>query len=98
VPSPHDPPAAAVHEAVRRAFEEDLGPLGDLTAALLPSDATVAAALRSRADGVVAGTACVAEAFAQIDPSVTIEWRLVDGNRRAPGDVRPTVTAPPAAV
>jgi nicotinate-nucleotide pyrophosphorylase (carboxylating) len=98
VPSPHDPPAAAVREAVRRAFDEDLGPLGDLTAALLPPGATVAAALRSRADGVVAGTACVTEAFAQIDPAVAIEWRLVDGHRMAPGDVVGTVTGPLASV
>ena len=33
---PFDPPAAAVAEAVARALAEDLGPLGDLTAALVP--------------------------------------------------------------
>jgi nicotinate-nucleotide pyrophosphorylase (carboxylating) len=98
VPSLHDPPAHAVHEAVRRAFEEDLGPLGDVTAALLPLDAMVAAALRGRADGVLAGTACATEAFAQIDRSVVVEWRLADGDRLAPGEVVGTVTGPLASV
>ncbi|HEY1281834.1 MAG TPA: carboxylating nicotinate-nucleotide diphosphorylase [Acidimicrobiales bacterium] len=92
MPSPHDPPASAVHDAVRRAFDEDLGPLGDLTAALLPPEATVAAAVRARSDGVLAGSACATEAFRQIDAAVLVEWRLVDGDRLAPGDVVATIT------
>ena len=34
-----DPPVGAVTEAVARALAEDLGPLGDITAALLPAGA-----------------------------------------------------------
>jgi nicotinate-nucleotide pyrophosphorylase (carboxylating) len=98
VPSPHDPPAGAVHDAVRRAFDEDLGPLGDLTAALLPPEATVAAAVRARADGVLAGTACATEAFRQIDPAVAVEWHLVDGDGVAPGDIVATITGRLASV
>jgi nicotinate-nucleotide pyrophosphorylase (carboxylating) len=98
VPSPHDPPANAVHDAVRRAFEEDLGPVGDVTAALLPPGAMVAAALRARADGVLAGTACATESFRQIDSSVVVTWRHVDGARVRPGDVVGTITGPLASV
>ena len=98
MPSPHDPPAAAVRDAVRRAFDEDLGPLGDLTAALLPPDATVAAALRARGEGVLAGGACATEAFGQIDPTVVVDWRRVDGDRIEPGDVVATITGPLASV
>jgi nicotinate-nucleotide pyrophosphorylase (carboxylating) len=94
VSSPHDPPAGAVQDAVRRAFEEDLGPLGDITAALLPTDATVAAALRARADGVLAGTACATESFRQIDPGVQVAWQRVDGDRLGPGDVIGSITGP----
>ena len=96
--SPHDPAPGAVSDAVRRALDEDLGPLGDITAALLPPGATVAAALRARADGVLAGHACVTEAFRQIDPSVVVDWRLVDGDRVAPADVVATITGPLASV
>jgi nicotinate-nucleotide pyrophosphorylase (carboxylating) len=98
VPSPHDPPANAVHDAVRRAFDEDLGPLGDLTAALLPPAATVAAAVRARSDGVLAGTACATEAFRQIDTTVVVEWRLVDGDRLVPGEVMGTIRGRLASV
>jgi nicotinate-nucleotide pyrophosphorylase (carboxylating) len=94
VPSPHDPPAGAVQDAVRRALDEDLGPLGDVTAALLPAEATVAAALRARTDGVVAGTACATETFRQLDPGVIVSWQRVDGDRVGPGDVIGTVTGP----
>ena len=45
-----------VVEAVGRSLAEDLGPLGDLTAALLPDGVTSCAAIVSRADGVLAGS------------------------------------------
>jgi nicotinate-nucleotide pyrophosphorylase (carboxylating) len=98
VPSAFDPPIQAVHDAVARAFAEDLGPLGDLTAALVPSDAKVAAAVRSRAQGVLAGMACAAEAFTRLDPAVTVTWHLSDGDRLGRGDVIATVTGPLASV
>jgi nicotinate-nucleotide pyrophosphorylase (carboxylating) len=98
VPSAFDPPGHAIREAVGRAFAEDLGALGDLTAALLPPDAKISAALRSRADGVLAGTACATEAFAHIDTAVTVIWHLTDGDHLSPGDVIATVTGPLAPV
>src|SRR5229473_3470820 len=73
-------------------------PLGDLTAALVPRDTKVTAALRSRADGVLAGSACVDETFAQIDPAVTVTWHLNDGDPLGRGDVVATVTGPLASV
>lgn len=103
MPSAFDPPAQAIRDAVGRAFAEDLGPLGDLTAALVPADAKVAATLRSRADGVLAGTACAAEAFAYLgdaypDDRVTVTWHLVDGDHVSRGDVIATVSGPLAPV
>jgi nicotinate-nucleotide pyrophosphorylase (carboxylating) len=96
--SPFDPPVTAVHDAVRRALAEDLGQLGDLTAALVPADATVHATLRSRADGILAGRACAQEAFHTVDPAIQLDWHRDDGNRLGRGDVVALVSGPLAAV
>jgi nicotinate-nucleotide pyrophosphorylase (carboxylating) len=81
----------AVAEAVTRALAEDLGVLGDLTAALLPSGATACASIISREAGILAGTACAAEAFARVDRSLTVTWRQFDGSAIEPGSVVATV-------
>jgi nicotinate-nucleotide pyrophosphorylase (carboxylating) len=81
-----DPPRAAVVEAVARAIAEDVLPLGDLTALLVPSHTVASVAIVSRADGVIAGRACAIEAFAHIDPALSIDWRKADGVAVGPGD------------
>lgn len=93
-----DPPRHAVVEAVARAIAEDLGPLGDITAALLPSDAVTLADVVPRAAGVLAGTACATEAYAQLDPRVRITWRAADGDRITPGVAVGRVEGPLRAV
>ncbi len=97
-PSPFDPPRGVVADLVARALAEDLVPLGDLSAALLPPEARAEAEFVSRDHGVVAGIACVVETFAQVDPDITCTWRVADGDRVAPGDVLATVTGPLAPV
>ena len=87
-----DPPRPAVVEAVTRALAEDLLPLGDLTASLLPEGTVSTVSVVSRSHGVVAGRACALETFAQVDPSVQVEWHLPDGTAVAPGDVVATAT------
>ena len=87
-----DPPRPAVVEAVARALAEDLLPLGDLTASLLPEGTVSTVSVVSRSHGVVAGRACALETFAQVDPSVQVEWHLPDGSAVAPGDVVATAT------
>jgi nicotinate-nucleotide pyrophosphorylase (carboxylating) len=79
------PPAEAVRAAVRRALEEDLGGLGDLSAALVPSRATASLALVARAPGVLAGELCAKEAFFQLDPTVEVRWVAPEGSRLDPG-------------
>jgi nicotinate-nucleotide pyrophosphorylase (carboxylating) len=75
-----DPPVTAIRDIVTRALAEDLGILGDLTSiALVPEGTTGAGQLVTRAEGIVAGTACVTEVFAQLDPQVRVTWRCVDG-------------------
>jgi nicotinate-nucleotide pyrophosphorylase (carboxylating) len=95
---PVDPPIHAVRAAVAAALAEDLTPLGDLSAALVPAGATIEAAFTSRAAGVLAGTACATEAFAQIDPRVQVAWSHHDGARVEPGTTVATVSGPLAAV
>jgi nicotinate-nucleotide pyrophosphorylase (carboxylating) len=89
-----DPPRAAVVEAVARALAEDLLPLGDLTAALIPEAAEATVGIVSRQEGVIAGRACALEAFAQIDPTLRVDWQLPDGRRVAPGGVVASVRGP----
>lgn len=93
-----DPYALAVREAVTRALAEDLAPLGDLTSALLPADATATASFVTRAAGVVAGTACATETFAQLDPAVEVTWAVADGDRLEARQVLGTVSGPLAPI
>jgi nicotinate-nucleotide pyrophosphorylase (carboxylating) len=92
-PSPLDPPRQAVVDAVRRALAEDLGPLGDLSAALVP-DVGATAVLASRVDGVFAGRACVDETFAQVSAEIGVSWQLADGEGLAAGTVVAEVESP----
>lgn len=84
-PATLQPPAADVHRAVAQALAEDIGPLGDLTSALLPQASSTTAQIASRSDGVLAGTACAAETFRQVDSDITVKWQVSDGDRLAAG-------------
>ena len=89
-----DPPQPAVRQAVALALAEDIGPLGDITAALVPAEAKGRAALVARGAGVLAGRLCAAEAFAQVDESVSVSWRLADGDELVPGALVAEVAGP----
>ena len=93
-----EPPLLAVRDAVARALAEDLTPLGDLTSALLPVDDTAMADFVPRRNGVLAGTRCVTEVFAQLDPAVTVVWAAAEGDAVATDTVIGTVTGPTAAI
>ncbi len=73
------PPRAAARAAVAAALAEDLGGLGDLSAALVPAGARASLAVVARARGVIAGELCAREAFAQVDPDVEVRWLVPDG-------------------
>ena len=58
---PHAGAPLALDRLVAAALAEDLGDRGDITSeAILPADLMATAALRSRADGVLAGRAAAA--------------------------------------
>ncbi len=87
------PPRHEVVDAVRRALAEDLAPLGDLTATLVPP-VLGEARFVARTHGVLAGTACADETWAQLDPTVTLDWVVDDGARLTPGQVLGVVRGP----
>jgi len=83
-----------VRAVVARALAEDLEPLGDITAALVPAEARARARFVAREPGVLAGRACADEAFAQLDDRVTLTWHRDDGDDVAAGDVLADVDGP----
>jgi nicotinate-nucleotide pyrophosphorylase (carboxylating) len=88
-----DRPAANLQARVRMALEEDLGGEigageGDLTSCLaLPRGQRGRARMFAKAPGVLAGLACAAEAFRQLDPHCQLEIRLADGATVERGDL-----------
>jgi len=83
---------------VRRALEEDVLPIGDLSAALVAESARARFAFVSRRDGVVAGSRCAIEAFAVCDPRVEVDWLRPDASRVSAGDQLALVGGPLAPI
>lgn len=87
------PPINAVREAVTRALAEDLTPLGDLTSTLVPpmlGEARIVA----REAGRLAGTLCVDETAAAVDPTVEVSWSVDEGSRVSAGEVLALIRGP----
>ncbi len=76
----------AINEQVKIALQEDIGQQ-DLTADLIPVDAIANATLISREPATLCGTQWLDEVFAQLDPSITIDWHFSDGDRVNADDV-----------
>jgi nicotinate-nucleotide pyrophosphorylase (carboxylating) len=84
---PLDPPdARLIDDDVERAFAEDFG-TGDATADLLPADARASASLTCRENAVMAGIPWFNTCFRKLDPDVTIDWFVRDGERATAGSV-----------
>jgi nicotinate-nucleotide pyrophosphorylase (carboxylating) len=88
------PPIDAVRDVVARALAEDVGPLGDITAALLSSAPRASGDIVARAPGVLAGRLAATEAFAQVDPSVAVFWSDDDGDQVEAGKAVAHVAGP----
>jgi nicotinate-nucleotide pyrophosphorylase (carboxylating) len=96
------PPDFDVHDFVGRVFAEDLGKGGDVTsAATIPADARFSADMNARQEIVVAGLELAAAFFIELDPGVSIERLVSDGDRlphgttlmRLAGNARAMLTA-----
>ena len=87
-------PPSAVSEAVTRALREDLGPLGDLTAALIDPTTMGSLNIVTRQPGVIAGQACVVETYAQLDAGVTVTVIAEDGTAVSAGAIITNIAGP----
>ncbi len=67
-----------IGENVATALLEDLGK-GDITANLIPTDATASANIVCRESAIIAGCAWLDEVFKQVDSSIHIHWHVQDG-------------------
>ena len=65
-------------QTVANALREDIGP-GDVTAALVDSQEEAAATIVTREVAVIAGRPWVDEVFRQIDPTLSLDWRVAEG-------------------
>lgn len=90
-------PPDDIAAVVAGALAEDIGP-GDVTAGLLDPERRAEATLRVREDAVLCGRPWVDEAYRQIDPAVTIEWRFDDGDALTAGSVVCTLAGPARAL
>ncbi len=87
----------SIRKNVADALAEDIGS-GDLTANLLPDEATVSASILTRENAVMAGRPWVDEVYTQLDPEVRIEWQQSDGDRIAENSVLCKVEGPARSV
>jgi nicotinate-nucleotide pyrophosphorylase (carboxylating) len=67
-----------IERQVKQALSEDMG-TGDLTADLIPEDATATAVLISREDAVLCGQQWFNAVFHQLDDTVSVLWHYQDG-------------------
>ena len=68
-----------IPEAVTYALREDVGS-GDITAQLIPEDQTATARIISRQEAVICGIDWVNEVYKQVDPNLTLDWKVDDGD------------------
>lgn len=86
-----------IREQVEHALAEDVGS-GDLTADLIAPETQAEARVISREAAVICGRAWFDEVFAQLDPSVRIEWAVSDGDTVAADDTLCHLSGPARAL
>jgi len=79
-------PPADIDITVRRALEEDVGG-GDVTAALIPPQATATATVVCRDQAVICGGPWFERVFGLLDPMTQIHWHAQEGQMVEPGTV-----------
>ncbi len=77
------PDALLISRQVALALQEDLGD-GDLTAGLIDANASSRVEILCRESAVLCGSDWFDEVFRQLDPAVSIEWLVRDGDRLQP--------------
>lgn len=96
-PTPQDPLVPEIERNVAAALAEDVGS-GDLTAQLVPAGRRSRATVIAREEAVLCGTAWFTRCFKSLDPSITIDWLVADGERIAPNQVLCRLEGPARAL
>lgn len=81
----------AIEANVLAALREDIGD-GDVTAQLIPADEVATARVITRQDATISGVAWVNEVFRQVDPTITVNWQVKDGDHVSANSVLFTAT------
>lgn len=84
-----------IRNTVKQALLEDIGTdsagnllaNGDITAQLIPAENQAKARIISRDRAIIAGSTWVNEVFRQLDPSVSVDWKVSDGQWVRPNQV-----------
>ena len=71
-------PQSIIEETVHTALKEDIGS-GDRTASLIDADTRLRTRVIVRQEAVLAGQPWFDEIFRQVDPTVSIDWQVEDG-------------------
>ena len=79
-------PPAEVAEDVRIALAEDIG-TGDLTALMIEPTQQARGYIIARESAILCGQPWFNEAFKQVDPNVTVQWHVKEGERIEPNQV-----------
>jgi nicotinate-nucleotide pyrophosphorylase (carboxylating) len=88
---------AEIERNVAAALAEDVGD-GDLAAWLVPADGIAKAAVVSREDAVLCGSAWFEQCFKKLDPAIAIGWQVRDGERLSPGQTVCGIEGPARAL
>ncbi|WP_417434007.1 carboxylating nicotinate-nucleotide diphosphorylase [Hoeflea sp.] len=88
-------PHLMVEDQVRAALLEDLGRAGDITSnATIGPDRQATAQMNSREAGVISGLPLAEAAFRLINPAISFEALVGDGERVAPGTMIARISGP----
>ncbi|MEM5491723.1 carboxylating nicotinate-nucleotide diphosphorylase [Hoeflea sp. AS16] len=88
-------PHLMVEDQVRAALLEDLGRAGDITSnATIGPDRQATAQMNSREAGVISGLPLAQAAFRLINPAISFEALVGDGERVAPGTMVARISGP----
>ena len=89
---------AEVHELIRLALAEDIGP-GDVTVRyFVPAEARARAVILAREPGVLAGVALAEAVFRAVDPDITVVVKKSDGDRLEVKDVVLELSGPAGSI
>jgi len=88
---------ANISEQVKLALQEDIGS-GDVTAQLIPENATSVANVICRDNAILSGVAWFDEVFKQIDNTTEISWNYKDGDKVAAGTTLCTMSGNSRAI